>query len=74
MYGGSEFQNNNIKKHPCHIYFLKNSLSRNLLLIRLIIITVLELLPKDLPKTHYSSTYNPLVSANQSPTIMITQK
>ena len=36
MYGGSEFQNNNIKKHPPHVYFFWNYL-----IIRLIIITLL---------------------------------
>ena len=41
MYGGSEFQNNNIKKHPPHIYSFWNCLSRNLLITRLIIITLL---------------------------------
>ena len=41
MYEGSEFQSNNIKKHPSYIYSFWNCLSRNLLLIRLIIITLL---------------------------------
>ena len=41
MYGGSELQNNNIKKHPSHIYCFWNCLSRNLFLIRLIIIILL---------------------------------
>ena len=41
MYGGSEFQNKSIKKHPPHIYFFWNCLNRNLLIIRLIIITLL---------------------------------
>ena len=40
-YGVSEFQNNNIKKHPPHIYSFWNCLSRNLLISRLIIITLL---------------------------------
>ena len=41
MYGSSEFQNNNIKMHPTHICSFWNCLSRNLLIIRLIIITLL---------------------------------
>ena len=41
MYGGSEFQNSNIKKHPSHIYSLWNCLSWNLLTINLIITTFL---------------------------------
>ena len=41
MYGRSELQNNNIKKHPSHIYCFWNCLSRNLFLIRLIIIILL---------------------------------
>ena len=41
MYGGSEFHYNNIKKHPPHIYSFWNCLSRNIFIIRLIIITLL---------------------------------
>ena len=40
MYEDSEFQNNNIKKLPPHVYLFWNCLSRNLLIIRLIIITL----------------------------------
>ena len=40
IHGGSEFQNNNIKKNLPHIYSFWNCLSRNLLIIRLIIITL----------------------------------
>ena len=40
-YGGFTLQSNNIKKHPSHIYSFWNCLSRNLLLIGLIIITLL---------------------------------
>ena len=40
-YSDSKFHHNNIKKHPPHIYFFWNCLSRNLLLIRLRIITLL---------------------------------
>ena len=50
-HGGFKLQSNDIKKHPSHIYCFWNCLSRNLLLIRLIIITLLWLLPKDLQKT-----------------------
>ena len=39
--GGSEFLNNSIKKHPAHVYSFLNCLSRNLRIIRLIIITLL---------------------------------
>ena len=70
MYGGSEFQNNNIKKHPPHIYSFWNCLSRNLRIIRLIIITLLKLLPKDLRKTiktaYYSSTWPPSIGKSKS--------
>ena len=41
MYGGSEFQDNNIKKHTTHTYSFWNCLSRNLIIIGLIIITLL---------------------------------
>ena len=41
MYGDSKFQNNNIKKHLPHIYSFWKFLRRNLLIIRLIIITLL---------------------------------
>ena len=41
MYRSSKFESNNIKKHPSHIYSFWNCLSRNLLLTRLIIITLL---------------------------------
>ena len=41
MCGGSEFQNNSIKKHPPHIDSLWNCLSRNLLIMRVIIMTLL---------------------------------
>ena len=40
-YGGFTLQSNNIKKHPSHIYSFWNCLSWNLLIIRLIIITLL---------------------------------
>ena len=40
-YGGFKLQSNNIKKHPSHIYSFWNCLGKNLLLIRLIIITLL---------------------------------
>ena len=40
-YGGFKLQSNNIKKHPSHMYSFWNCLSRNLLLTRLIIITLL---------------------------------
>ena len=41
MYGGSEFQSNNIKKHPSHIHYFWICLSRNVPLTRLIIKTLL---------------------------------
>ena len=34
IYGSTEFQNNNIKKHPPHTYSFWNYLSRNLLIIK----------------------------------------
>ena len=78
MYEGSEFQNNNIKKHLPHIYSFWNCLSRNLLIIRLIIITFSNYCRKiyeKLSKQHIIiSQHNPLVLANQNPTIMITRK
>ena len=40
-YRGFKLQSNNIKKHPSHIYSFWNCLSWNLLLFRLIIITLL---------------------------------
>ena len=40
-YTGFTLQSNNIKKHPSHMYSFWNCLSRNLLLTRLIIITLL---------------------------------
>ena len=40
VYGGSNFQNNNIKKHLPHIHSFWNCLSRHLLIIRLIIMTL----------------------------------
>ena len=40
MYGGSKFQNNNTKSTHLIFILFKSSLSRNLLLIRLIIITL----------------------------------
>ena len=39
--GGFKLQSNNIKKHPSHIYSFWNCLGKNLLLIRLIIVTLL---------------------------------
>ena len=78
MYEGSEFQNNNIKKHLPHIYSFWNCLSRNLLIIRLIIITFSNYCRKiyeKLSKQHIIiSQHNPLVLASQNPTIMITRK
>ena len=78
MYEGSEFQNNNIKKHLPHIYSFWNCLSRNLLIIRLIIITFSNYCRKiyeKLSKQHIIiSQHNPLISANKNPTIMITRK
>ena len=78
MYEGSEFQNNNIKKHLPHIYSFWNCLSRNLLIIRLIIITFSNYCRKiyeKLSKQHIIiSQHNPLVLANQNPTIVITRK
>ena len=70
-YGGSAFQTNNIKKHPCHIYSSWNCLSWNLLVIRLIITTLLWLLQKDLRKTlktvyHHFSTYPPDIGRSKS--------
>ena len=77
MYGGSEFQNNNIKKDPTHFYYYWNCLSRKLLLIRLIIITLFycrKIYEKISKQYIIIPQHNPLLSANQNPTIMITQK
>ena len=77
MYGGSEFQNNNIKEDPTHVYYYWNCLSRKLLLIRLIIITLFycrKIYEKISKQYIIIPQHNPLLSANQNPTIMITQK
>ena len=48
MYGGSDFQSNNIEKLQSHKYlkYFWNFLWKNLLLIRLTIITLFQLLAK----------------------------
>ena len=75
---GFTFQSKNIKKLPSQIYSFWNCLSRNLHLIELIMIILLQLLPKYLRKTlktdyRYSLMWPPGPGKSQS-TIMITRK
>ena len=69
MYGGFDFQSNNIEKHQLiNIYSFWNCLSRNLFLNRIIIIPLFWLLLKNVRKSLKTaiSQHNPLVLANQN--------
>ena len=77
IYRGSQFQNNNIKKHPYHIYSFWNCLSLNLLIIKLIMTTsnYCRKIYEKLSKLHIIiSQHNPPVPANKNTTIMVTRK
>ena len=65
-------QSNNIEKHPSHFYFFFNCLSRNLLLITLIIITLFcrKSYEKFSKQLNVTLKQNLLVSTNQNPIIM----